>query len=61
MKKAFTKLLSPMLESVDGNTINIARPGPGPLILTTPTLTIRAADIAMPVIGKILLNLLAPK
>ena len=57
LKKAFTRLLSPMPKSVDDNTINIARPSSAPLILRTPALTIHAAD--MPATSKILFDLSA--
>ncbi|KIK00558.1 hypothetical protein K443DRAFT_7603 [Laccaria amethystina LaAM-08-1] len=46
LKKAFTRLHSPIPESAAGTSINIARPSSA---LPTPSSTIRAADIAMPV------------
>ena len=51
------KLFSPIPESTDSTSINIARPSSAPPIL----ITIRAADIAMPVGSKIPFNLPAPK
>jgi hypothetical protein len=59
LKKAFTRLLSPIPEFMDDNTLNMARPGSALLTLTTPSLAIHAADIAMPVTSKMLLNVSA--
>jgi len=61
LKKASMRLLSPIPESADGTIINIAGRSSAPLTLITPSSTIRAADIAMPVTSKILSNLPAPK
>ena len=61
LKKAFMRLHSPIPESADGASINIARPGSAPPTLITPSSTIRAADIAVPVTSKILYNLPAPR
>ena len=47
--------------AADGSSINIARPSSAPPTLITPSSTICAADIAMPVTSKILYNLPAPK
>jgi len=55
------RLLSPIPESADGTIINIAGHSSAPLTLITPSSTIRATDIAMPVTSKILSNLPAPK
>ena len=48
-------------DSADGSSINIARPSSAPPTSVTPSSTIRAADIAMPVNSKIPFNLPAPK
>ena len=52
LKKAFMRLLSPIPESADGTSINMARPGAPPTLIT-PSSTIRAANIAKPVTSKI--------
>ena len=57
LKNAFTGLLSPIPESVDSTSINIARPSSARLLIT-PSSTICAADIAMPSTSN---NLPAPK
>ena len=59
LKKAFTRLLSPLPEPANG--IIIARPSSGPSILITPSSTICAADIDMPVTSKIPFHLPAPR
>ena len=61
LKKAFMRLHSPIPEFADGASINIARPGSATPTLITPSSTIRAADIAVPVTSKILYNLPAPR
>ena len=61
LKKSFTRLLFPIPESADGSSINIARPSCALPILITPSSTICAVDIAMPVTSKMLFNLPAPK
>jgi hypothetical protein len=50
-----------MPQSADIASNDLARPSSDPPILITPSSTIRAADIAMPVTSKILSNLPAPK
>ena len=57
LKKAFTRLLSPIPESADRTSINIAHPSFAPPTLTTPSLTIHAVDIIISVPSKILSNL----
>ena len=49
------------LISADGSSINIVGPSSTPPTLISPSSTIGAADIAMPVTGKIHSNLPAPK
>ena len=56
LKKTFQRL-----QSTDGTTFNIARPSSAPPILMTPSSTIGAANIAMPVFSKIHFDLPAPK
>ena len=56
LKKTFLRL-----QSTDGTSFNIARPSSAPPILMTPSSTIRAANIAMPVTSKIHFDLPAPK
>ncbi|KIK03457.1 hypothetical protein K443DRAFT_676775 [Laccaria amethystina LaAM-08-1] len=51
LKKAFTRLLSPVPEFAGGTSINIPHPSSGPLTLITPSSTIRGADMAMPATG----------
>ena len=60
LKKAFTRLLSPIPESTYGTRINIARSSAPPILITQSS-TIHAANIAMPVTSKIFFNLPAPK
>jgi hypothetical protein len=57
MKKAFTRILSPMPSFADDISIYTAHPSSAPPALITPSSAIRAADIAMPVTSKILFNL----
>ena len=52
LETGLTRVLSPIPESADAISINIARPNSAPPILPS---TIHAADIAMPVTSKILL------
>ena len=47
LKKAFTRLLSPIPDSAGVTIINIACPIPAPPTLITPSSATRAADIAM--------------
>ena len=55
------RLLSPIPEPADITSIHIARSTSVRLTVVTPSSTIRAADIDIPVTGKILFNLPAPK
>ena len=61
LKKAITRSRSPMPQSADVTSHDLARPISDPPTLITPSLTIHAADIALPVTSKILFNLPAPK
>ena len=61
LKKAITRSRSLMPQSADIANNDLARPSSDPPILITPSSTIRAADIAMPVNSKILFNVPAPK
>ena len=60
LKKAFTRLHSPIPASADGSGINIARPSSALPALITPSSTIHA-DIAMPVTSKIFFDFPIPK
>ena len=57
LNKAFTRLLSPIPESADESSLNFSHLSSAPSTFTTPSSTILAADIAMPVTSKILSNL----
>ena len=57
LKKAFTRLLSPIPESADETSLNFSHLSSAPSTFMTPSSTILAADIAMPVTSKILSNL----
>ena len=61
LKKAFMRLLSPISESADGTSINMAHPGSALPTLITPSSTIRAADTSKSVTSKILSDLPAPR
>ena len=61
LKKAITKSRSPMAQSADIASVDLALPSSAPPILMTPSSTIRAASIAMPVTSKIHFDLPAPK
>ena len=61
LKKAFTRLLSPIPESADRTSINIDRLISAPPPLIAPSATVHAADISMPVTSKILCHHPAPK
>ena len=61
LNKAIIRSRSPMSQSVDIASNDLARPSSDPLILITPSSIMRAADIATPVTSKIFFNLLAPK
>ncbi|KIK00092.1 hypothetical protein K443DRAFT_679455, partial [Laccaria amethystina LaAM-08-1] len=60
LKKAITRSRSPMALSADITTNDLARPSSDLPILTTPSSTIRAAEIAIPAISNIPFNLSAP-
>jgi hypothetical protein len=60
LKKAIKRPRSPMPQS-DFTSNDLTRPRSDPPILITPSSTIRAADIAMPVTSQIPSNLPAPK
>ncbi|KIJ97279.1 hypothetical protein K443DRAFT_681665 [Laccaria amethystina LaAM-08-1] len=49
LKEELTRSRSPMPQSADIANNDLARPSSDPLILITPSSTIRAADIAIPV------------
>ena len=53
LKRAFTKSRSPMAQSADIASDDLARPSSAPPILITPSSTLGAANIAMPVTSKI--------
>ena len=60
LKKAIARSRSPMPQSTDIASNDLARPSSDLPILITPSSTIRAADIAMPVTSKIPSNLHSP-
>jgi len=53
LEKGFTRLHSPTPQSGKITSVNLARPSSAPPILITPSSTIPAADMAMPITGKI--------
>ena len=55
------KLHSPIAETADGTSINIAHPSSTPPTMVSSSLTICAADIAMPVTSMILSDFPTPK
>jgi hypothetical protein len=61
LKKAITRPRSPLPQSTDITSKDLARPRSDLPILITPSSTIHAANIAMPVTGQLHSNLPAPK
>ena len=61
LKKAITRSRSRTPQSADIASNDLARPSSDPPILMTPSSTIHAVDIAMPVASKMPFNLSAPK